>query len=778
MFHSSGITVFLLGLICLGSGLPVKAQNDLPTPSANLQVIKNGSLVIAMDTNNQKLPGYFNMKAYGLVNELLQNEIPVRWAIRSGKSRTLAGSIDFSGNVTRVFPDTTNLGVISFRCGAFIVDSAWVALARPVIAAFGNSVQIYRINTNLSIDIRYTLCHKPRILLLNSSGYDTSAVKALQEAAIHPSSYQLQLPKGSPFNPNGNWSLLSETEWNTSDTAAINPVLRYSLERGANLIMNCISLKSVENATFTMTTAGVDTMFTVWAGPTFNNHDLPVAQFQGNIITPYGDCKLWKEKPGSVFRPNTYDIMRGTSGSQLRAMMGMKMRTNTLKGGNLFYVGGHDFFFWTAPGSIHDNARINGRKIFMNSIFIPVSDSIEGISFKTDLALSKYIQPGLAVKNEPFQVTIIARNSGPGRSKSPFIHAPLPTGLLYASHTTTSGNFNPITGVWSLDSLQKNEADTLFLTVIIDRVGTITYSSTGSGSSYEEDISNNSASVTIYGVSRPLALNDTLSFSAPLFQDFNVRLNDSDEDGGPYSTVAILAGPASGTATLINGDSIRYTIAAGFTGKDSILYLTCDNYNLCDTAWLYIVVSSPLPVTLVNFSGQREENAVFLNWFTLNEKDNDFFTVERSTDGYHFEQRGKVKGKGTTHFASAYEFRDSESESPVLYYRLIQSDFDGTTAASNVIALPKRENSAFNVEIYPNPGDGSFQVIRAEGVSGTLSMTVSDLGGRRISQKTWDPDRSGFVIDYFTDIDRLAPGCYLVQFNSATRARTLKLVIR
>src|SRR4051812_38397118 len=66
------------------------AQMDLPNPPANIETIPAGSFIVPMDTINQNIvaPGDapFNLKAYGLINRFLQNGIPVKWAIRSGKS--------------------------------------------------------------------------------------------------------------------------------------------------------------------------------------------------------------------------------------------------------------------------------------------------------------------------------------------------------------------------------------------------------------------------------------------------------------------------------------------------------------------------------------------------------------------------------------------------------------------------------------------------------------------------------------------------------------------
>jgi len=79
--------------------LPVQAE--LPPPTTNLELIPTGSLVIAMDNDKQNIGIAFNLKAYGLENHLLWNDVPVKWAIRSGK---LKNGIDFSVTAERILP--------------------------------------------------------------------------------------------------------------------------------------------------------------------------------------------------------------------------------------------------------------------------------------------------------------------------------------------------------------------------------------------------------------------------------------------------------------------------------------------------------------------------------------------------------------------------------------------------------------------------------------------------------------------------------------------------
>ncbi|MBK7964855.1 MAG: T9SS type A sorting domain-containing protein [Bacteroidetes bacterium] len=756
------------------------AQNDLPSPSSNLQSIKNGALIISLDTNFQKLPGFYNLKAYGLANELLQHEIPLRWAIKAGKTRSSLGSVDFSANVTRVYPDTLSMGTIPLRSSSFIIDSNYVDTAFAIIKKYGNNVSVFRLNNTVNVDVRYTLTHKPNILLLNSAGYDTIAVKYLEEAGISTSTYKLQTPSGTPFDPNGNWSLISETHWVTSDTGKLNPLLRYSVGRGANLMINCISIGSMENATLTMSTGGFDSDTSGLAAATYNHADLPIAQFLGPMMSPNGEYKLWKPKAGSSMRAGTYDIMRGNAGAQYYTNAGMKMRPNTLAGGNLFYLSGHDHYHWTVTtGSINDMNRINKRRIFLNSVFIPVSDSIQGIDFKTDVQVDLVAQSGWPVKNEDFIIYIIAKNEGPGTARRLKLNAALPLGLNYQSDAKSYGSFDPVTGIWSLDSLQKNQVDTLTLTVRINALGNIIYTSALSNPSYELNKTNNFDTLFLFAVSRPIAVNDTLHYAGAISQDYPVKINDSDEDGGPFANASIVAGPFRGTAFVLNGDSIRYTLTSGsFTGTDSLQYVTCDNYPLCDTAWFFINITSPLPVSLTNFTGKRINDNIRLDWYTLSEKNNDYFEVERSRNGTEFQYRGRIYGFGTSNTVHHYQYIDTDDETPVLYYRLQQFDFDGTKSTSHILALPRSDKNNFEASIYPNPSDGTLQVISAIGVKGMLSLTITDLGGRIISKQEWNADQNGVVLEFAEEEQRLAPGYYLTIFRNEQKIQTIKLVVR
>ena len=597
MFFIRGGYLFLfLSFLMLKS----VAQNELPSAvKAQVQSITAGSLIIPMDTLLQIKPGYFNLKAYGLVNALLQNEIPVKWAIRKGKTKNNAASIDFStasSGVTRIFPDTQIIAsIVNYYSGPFIIDSSWVSAALPIISSFGNNVVIHKLAATTSVDIRYNLTFKPYIGLLNCNGYDTVTVHELQEAGFNTSSYKLFLPIGQIYNETTPYSLLSESHYTGGDTTHVNPVIRY-VQRGGNLMAHCTSIGAFENRSLILTTGGVDSS-AVTGTTTFSNSDLPISQFQGTLFNPWGEYKWWRLKPtaGNAFRSYTYDVLSRPSTSTARLVTAAKIIPPAEKGGNICFLCSHDFYFYTAvPFTPNDHAKINGRRITINSIFIPPSDTL-GFDFRTDIKLkiTACSIPVFPVKNEKFSFIIIASNAG-YRAKNVKVNIPFIPGISYSSHVASVGIFNSLTGAWSIDSLMKGETDTLVLTTTINSIGTIKFPGSIKSGSYEDVNLNNLDTVTIFGVSRPVALNDTIAFNGGYYVDAPTKINDTDEDGGTFGNTTIISGPFNGAASVINGDTIRYVPTAVYTGTDSLSYRTCDNYPLCDTAWLLINVNAPL----------------------------------------------------------------------------------------------------------------------------------------------------------------------------------------
>lgn len=115
--------------------------------------------------------------------------------------------------------------------------------------------------------------------------------------------------------------------------------------------------------------------------------------------------------------------------------------------------------------------------------------------------------------------------------------------------------------------------------------------------------------------------------------------------------------------------------------------------------------TNPLPIELMSFEAKLENEQVGINWVTASEVNNDYFTVERSRDGYHFDEVLIESGAGNSNSVNSYFAYD---ESPIhgqSYYRLKQTDFDGQFTYSGIVPIFFELQNSNALVVYPNPSD-------------------------------------------------------------------------
>jgi hypothetical protein len=118
-------------------------------------------------------------------------------------------------------------------------------------------------------------------------------------------------------------------------------------------------------------------------------------------------------------------------------------------------------------------------------------------------------------------------------------------------------------------------------------------------------------------------------------------------------------------------------------------------------------ISAPLAVQLIRFYVVPAANEVMLHWVTSAETSNDYFSIERASDGFHFMEIGQRKGYGTTSQEQQYQFADPLPLSGKSWYRLRQVDIDGKFSYTPVLMINRDFNTAQLARLYPNPIQGS-----------------------------------------------------------------------
>lgn len=358
----------------------VWAQTDLPNPPSDVQAIPAGSFIIPMDTEHQStVPAGiapFNLKAYGLINEFLQNGIPVKWAIASGKERD---DIDFTATARKISPDASVASSINFRGGPFIVKDTSLPCGlstTEIINAFGNDVAVYEATEDFTADIRYTLTHRPKIAVFNNGGNEHIHARILEAAGIQEYDVMDATDIGDLINC---YTFVSEPHADPEQVSqeVIDGVKAFVLN-GGNFLAQCHAIETYENRGFFHTTAGIEIINTD-VSHTYPNADLAYSQIHGTTAENNGgSVDNWTLAEGSQWLPYTYPSIQHNETDTVIAM-GAHLTDPGMPGGNVYYLGGHDYS--RAPGPPSMNAdlstleKVNALRLYLNAALVPSGNS-------------------------------------------------------------------------------------------------------------------------------------------------------------------------------------------------------------------------------------------------------------------------------------------------------------------------------------------------------------------------------------------------------------------
>lgn len=117
----------------------------------------------------------------------------------------------------------------------------------------------------------------------------------------------------------------------------------------------------------------------------------------------------------------------------------------------------------------------------------------------------------------------------------------------------------------------------------------------------------------------------------------------------------------------------------------------------------------PVPIVLLSFEAQSLGLAIQLNWSTASETNNDYFTIQRSDDAVYFQDVICVQGAGNSNSVIHYMANDQKPFEGDIFYRLMQTDFDGATSYSDIIVINYTKTLPFTV--FPNPFSTSTNIV-------------------------------------------------------------------
>jgi hypothetical protein len=185
-----------------------------------------------------------------------------------------------------------------------------------------------------------------------------------------------------------------------------------------------------------------------------------------------------------------------------------------------------------------------------------------------------------------------------------------------------------------------------------------------------------------------------------------------------------------------------------------------------------------LPVEIKSFTGIHQGSHNHLTWVASSQVNNDYFTIEKSVNGIEWEVLGTVDGAGTTAHAMYYELDDLTPYYPVTYYRLSQTDFNGTTRDHSDIAVTSQrsETSDFVSSLFPNPSS-SYATFMYDGydTKTPLEITLINELGEVIMSERYTTLYNGMPLTLYTS--NLAGGLYQVLIQQGETRDVQRLTV-
>ena len=154
-------------------------------------------------------------------------------------------------------------------------------------------------------------------------------------------------------------------------------------------------------------------------------------------------------------------------------------------------------------------------------------------------------------------------------------------------------------------------------------------------------------------------------------------------------------------ATFTNSATDDYTLDTGSNGIDEGYIIGSPSLDLIgatrdgipDLGAYEFGAAAPLPMRLVSFKCEELNDLTnIVSWSTISEKNNNYFTIEKTTDGKEFHEIGRIEGAGNSNSLNNYTISDLNVKKVINYYRLVQTDFDGKKEYSDLITIDNRNS--------------------------------------------------------------------------------------
>jgi hypothetical protein len=171
-----------------------------------------------------------------------------------------------------------------------------------------------------------------------------------------------------------------------------------------------------------------------------------------------------------------------------------------------------------------------------------------------------------------------------------------------------------------------------------------------------------------------------------------------------------------------------------------------------------------LPIELTNFDYSCNHEFLKLEWITATETNNSHFTILGSTDANEWLEVGIVNGAGNSLNTINYNYNVPAEFYGLKYFKLSQTDFDGTTSFSRILFADCEKHN--HVDFFPNPfsNELNFKI----NSNASVSYEITTVLGQIVN--------SGYVSkeNSLISLENLAADIYFIKINNSKVHKIIK----
>lgn len=161
-----------------------------------------------------------------------------------------------------------------------------------------------------------------------------------------------------------------------------------------------------------------------------------------------------------------------------------------------------------------------------------------------------------------------------------------------------------------------------------------------------------------------------------------------------------------------------------------------------------------LPLHIVSFTGKLQDKTAVLTWKSENQKEIDYYVVERSFNGQQFTAIGTHDAVDAETYTYTY-LDDLSQVSANVYYRIKEVNKAGDIYYTSVVVLKPSERTIVNIKVFPNPSHDVVYINLSSTLNDIMEVNVIDAAGKVVISKKFSTfyGQSKYAIPEFRNLE-------------------------